>query len=177
MSTPEDPRLQPTPDYGSLGPAGGTQSSADPLKPQAARWRPLAAIAIGALLALPFIATRNVRAAWEQFAKFLTLQGKPEPASPAVLSEPEIERLDHQPPQKQAELLLERAINHYDGANDQIAARVDHWRGRGRLRFQINSPLTTALNFNDPPVPAAAIQNYFSPPKLTKKTSNFHPFL
>src|SRR5712691_6253557 len=77
MSTPEDPRLQPTPDYGSLGPGSGTQSSSGPLKPQAARCRPLAAIATGALLAVPFVATRSVRAAWEQFAKFLSLQGKP----------------------------------------------------------------------------------------------------
>ena len=179
MSTPEDPRLQPTPDYGSLGPGGGTQSSGGPLKPQATRWRPLAAIAIGALLAVPFVATRSVRAAWEQFAKFLTLQGKPEPASPAVLSEHEIERLDHQRPQKQAELLLERAINHYDGANDQIAARVDHWRGRGRLKLssQLNALITAALNSNDLRVRAAAIEVDLAAMNLTKNPSNVDLFV
>ena len=177
MSTPEDPRLQPTPDYGSLGPGSGTQSSSDPLKPPAARWRPLAAIAIGALLALPFVASRSALAAWEQIAKFLTLQGKPEPASPAVLSEHEIEGLDHQRPQKQAELLLERAINHYDGANDQIAARVGHWRGKLKLSSQLNALITAALNSNDLRVRAAAIEIDLAAMNLTKNPSNVELFV
>ena len=72
----------------------------------------------------------SLRAAWEPIARFVSLQDPPRPASANVLSEHEISALDDMPPQSQAELLLERSINHYRGANDQIAARVNRWRGR-----------------------------------------------
>ena len=77
----------------------------------------------GIALAL-FAGTPTARAAWQELALFLSLHGNPEPASANVLSEHEIEPLDQMSPQPQAELLLERSINHYRGANDQIAARV-----------------------------------------------------
>jgi len=98
------------------------------------------------------------RGAFADIARFLTLHGKPEAASPAVLSQHEIEGLDHQSAQKQAELLLERDINHYDGANDEIAARAERWRGRVRLSPNLNSLITTALNSNDLRVRAAGIE-------------------
>jgi HEAT repeat protein len=66
--------------------------------------------------------------------------------------------LDRQSPQAQAQLLLERSINHYDGANDQIAARVESWRGHLKLNQNLNSLITTALNANDLRVRAAAIE-------------------
>jgi len=104
-----------------------------------------------------FFATGNAKATFEQVTKFLTLQGKPEPASPAVLSEHEIAALDRETPQQQAELLLERAVNHYEGANDQIASRVESWWGKLKLTPRFNSLITTALNSNDLRVRAAAI--------------------
>ena len=55
----------------------------------------------------------TLRAAWEPIARFVSLQDAPKPASANVLSEHEIEVLDEMSPQNQAELLLERAINHY----------------------------------------------------------------
>ena len=55
----------------------------------------------------------SLRAAWEPIARFVSLQDAPKPASASVLSEHEIEALDGMAPQSQAELLLERAINHY----------------------------------------------------------------
>src|SRR6266849_10899590 len=139
-----DPRQKPTPDYGAVGPGSDLQPDRS-LDPHAASWLVLFAVAAGILLAVPF-ATGRARAAWAEIAHVLGLHGKPVPASPAVLSEHEIERLDRQSSQKQAELLLERAVNHYDGANDQIAARVDGWRGRLKLSSQLNSLITTALN-------------------------------
>jgi len=117
----------------------------------------LFAVAVGVVLA-GFFATGNARAAFDQIARLLTLQGKPEPASPAVLSEHEIENLDHETPQRQAELLLERAVNHYEGANDQIAARVEGWWGKLKFTPQFNSLITTALNSNDLRVRAAGIE-------------------
>lgn len=114
-----------------------------------------AAVAIAiVVLVLPVTA----RGAWRQIAEFLSLKGKPEPASANVLSEHEIEVLDSMTPQDQATLLLERSINHYDGANDQIAARVGRWRGRISLDDRLNHLFVTALNSDDLRVRVAAIE-------------------
>ena len=108
----------------------------------------------GALL----MGTGTARAAWDEIAQLLSLHGKPEPASANVLSEHEIELLDRMTPQSQAQLLLERSINHYRGANDQVATRVSRWRGRIKLDQQLNSLFMTALNSDDLRVRAAAIE-------------------
>jgi HEAT repeat protein len=111
-----------------------------------------------ALLVALLLGTRPARAAWQEIAQFLSLRGKPEPASAAVLSEHEIEVLDKMSPQSQAELLLERSINHYRGANDQIEARVDRWVGKIKLNTRLRNLFTTALNSDDLRVRAAAIE-------------------
>jgi len=118
----------------------------------------LLAILVGMLCALPFIATGTVRATWDEIAELLSIRGKPKPASPALLSEHEIEGLDRASPQSQAELLLERAINHYNGASDQIASRVDGWHGKLNMTPRLHSLFSTALNSNDLRVRAAAIE-------------------
>jgi len=110
------------------------------------------------VLAFLFFHTPTARAAWQEISQLLSLQGKPEPASAAVLSEHEIEVLDKMSPQSQAELLLERSINHYRGANDQIAARVGGWRGQVFLNDRLHNLFTTALNSDDLRVRAAAIE-------------------
>jgi HEAT repeat protein len=102
--------------------------------------------------------TDTVRAAWEPIATFLSLQGAPAPSSAHVLSEHEIEALDTMEPQSQAELLLERSINHFQGANEQIAARVGAWQGRIKIDGRLNNLFTTALNSDDLRVRAAAIE-------------------
>lgn len=104
------------------------------------------------------VATPTARAAWQEIAQFLSLQGEPERASANVLSEHEIEALDQMTPQHQAELLLERSINHYRGANQQIAARVVGWRGKIKLDDRLNNLFTTGLNSGDLRVRAAAIE-------------------
>ena len=78
--------------------------------------------------------------------------------SAVVLSEHEIEVLDSMSPQSQAELLLERSINHFRGANEQIAARVDRWRGRITLNTRLNSLFVTAINSDDLTVRVAGIE-------------------
>src|SRR5436309_6060198 len=67
--------------------------------------------------------------AWDEVLSFIALEGKPLAASPARLSEHELQILDQMTPQHQAELLLERAINHYEGATEWINKKVDSWRG------------------------------------------------
>jgi hypothetical protein len=80
------------------------------------------------------------------------------PVSANVLSEHEIEALDGTPPQRQAELLLERAINHYRGAHAEILARVKGWRGRITLDERLNRLFVTAINSDDLDVRVAGIE-------------------
>ena len=151
-----DPRPEPVPEYGTIQSSSSLKLDQS-IDPQSGSWRILFAVAVGIVLA-GFFATGNARAAFDQIARFLTLQGKPEPASPVLLSEHEIENLDHETPQKQAEILLERAVNHYEGANDQIAVRVEGWWGKLKFTPQFNSLITTALNSSDLRVRAAGIE-------------------
>ena len=141
-----DPAIQPAP---SALPATRTARRGG--------WRMFSVVGGGIVLALA-AGTPTARAAWQEIAQFLSLHGKPEPASANVLSEHEIEVLDQMAPQHQAELLLERSINHYRGANDQIAARVASWQGRIKLDDRLNNLFTTALNSGDLRVRAAAIE-------------------
>ena len=157
MDTPNsDPRLKPTPDYVALGPASDLEQKIIPAG--SLRSLRVLAVLVGILFALPFIFTGTVHATWDEIAQLLSIKGKPKPASPALLSEHEIEGLNNASPQSQAELLLERAINHYDGASDQIAGRVDGWHGKLQMTPSLHSLFTTALNSNDLRVRAAAIE-------------------
>jgi hypothetical protein len=113
----------------------------------------------------------SLRAAWDPIARFVSLQDAPKPASANVLSEHEIEALAGMPPQAQAELLLERSINHYRGANDQIAARVDRWRGRITLDSRLNHLFVTAINSDDLTVRVAGIEVDIAARNLTKDSS------
>ena len=74
-----DPRPEPVPEYGTLQPGSGLKLDQS-IDPQSGSWRILFAVAVGVLLAA-FFATGNARAAFEEITRFLTLQGKPEPAS------------------------------------------------------------------------------------------------
>ena len=93
------------------------------------------------------------------------------PASANVLSEHHLEALDGMTPQQQAELLLERAINHYRGATTEIAARVRTWRGGITLDDRLNRLFTTALNSDDLEVRVAAIEVDIVARHLTKEVS------
>ena len=120
-------------------------------------WR-LFAIVLTVAFAIAFFGTTSAQAAWQEISKIIGLQGKPERVSANVLSEHEIEGLDQMTSQAQAELLLERSINHYRGANDQIAKRVGNWRGAVELNERLNNLFMTAINSDDLRVRAAAIE-------------------
>jgi hypothetical protein len=114
----------------------------------------------GALLALTLASYRSgfAQIAFARVLHFIALQGSPVPASPARFSEHEVRELSAMPPQQQAERLLERAINHYDGAIQLIDQHADSWRGYLELGGQLNTLITSALNANDLRVRAAAIE-------------------
>ncbi len=149
-----DPRLRPDP----IQQQAEWQSPEQMNSSKRGNGRALAAAVAVILLAAFCVGTGTARAAWEEVTQLLSLHGKPEPSSANVLSEHEIEYLDKMTPQSQANLLLERSINHYRGANDQIAARVDSWRGKIKLDKSLNSLFTTAINSDDVRVRAAAIE-------------------
>jgi HEAT repeats len=81
-----------------------------------------------------------------------------QPTSAGVLSEHHLETLDAMPPQAQAEFLIERAINRYQGANEQILARAERWRGKIELNERLNNLFMIALNSDDLAVRASAIE-------------------
>ncbi len=154
-----DSRLDAKPDFGALG-SNPAATSDGPIQVPSRGMRAPWAVLVGVLAALAVVSIDSgvARAGWQQLSQYLPLQGKAEPASPAILSEHEAERLNHESPQRQAESLLERAINHYEGATDQIAGRVDGWHGQIKLSPQLSSLITTGLNSNDLHVRAATIE-------------------
>ena len=124
---------------------------------------------VGVPLAVLLLAgTGTARAAWDEISRVLSLQGKPEPASANVLSEHHLESLDAMPPQAQAEFLLERSLNHYDGANLQIEKRLAGWRGRIEPGDRFESLFRMAINSDDLRVRAAAVEIDIVARKLEK---------
>ena len=115
-----------------------------------------------------------IRAAWDEFALRLQLQQQSEPqsASPAKLSDHEIEEIAGLPAQQQAERLLERAINHYDGALELIGKSVDGWYGQLELQSQLTSLITTALNSNDLQVRGASLEIELAAYNLPKRSES-----
>jgi HEAT repeat protein len=79
-------------------------------------------------------------------------------ASASVLSEHHLEALPSMEPQQQAEFLLERAINRYQGATDEINARAASWLGHVKATPRLESLFRLAINSDDMRVRAAAIE-------------------
>lgn len=115
-----------------------------------------------------------LEAAWMEFARLIALTSDPLSASPPRLSDHMIEGLATMPKQEQAELLTQRAINHYQGAIEQIAQRVEGWRGHIQLSPQFSGMLQVALNSNDLRVRAAAIEVFLAAYDLPKDSGSFY---
>src|SRR5436190_6078506 len=126
----------------------------------------------GTVLLLFGVQPSSAQSIWDQVAEFIGLRGKPEPASANVLSEHEIAELDRMSPQDQATLLLERSINHYRGANDQIAKRVAGWQGKVYIVNELGSLFSTALYSDDLRVRAAAIEIEVASYNLPKSSTS-----
>ena len=87
------------------------------------------------------------------------LKSTPLPASAPKLSDHEIEELPSMSPQQQAQLLMERAINHYEGAIELIDKSVPSWYGKLEVeKGPLASLLNTAINANDLSVRAASLE-------------------
>jgi hypothetical protein len=168
-----DPRLQPTPDYGTLGPGSDIAGSApkaipgsvrQPANPR--RFGPIFAAAIGVLAAVLAGNIGNAQAAWSRFENLFSLRE----ASPA--SAKDIRQLDHMKPQKQAEALLELAVGNSEGAVNQISSRVDRWQGKVHWSPQIASLTTAALNSSDMRVRESGIEVELAAYGLAKNSTS-----
>ncbi len=168
-----DPRLQPTPDFGTLGPGSDLNDDGPISRPGSRGWptgprrfAPLFAVALGVLLAVLTANARNAQAAWSRFANFFAISVAP------AASAKDSRQLDRMKPQKQAEALLELAVSHSDGAVDQISSRVDRWQGKVKWDSQIATLTTAALNSNDMRVRESGIEVELAAYGLAKNSAS-----
>ena len=137
-----DPRLQPTPDYGRLGPGSDIRIAppdAIPSRPSvkpAARG-PIIAVALGASLAALAAGVRSARPSSPRITDLFSFS-KP----PLISSSKDFGQLNRMKPEAQAEALLRLAVANSDGATEQIFSRVEAWRGK--LNWERLAPLLTA---------------------------------
>ncbi len=142
-----DPRLGPTPDFGTLGPgsdiaAGSTKPN--PRSTSSTKVGAMMAIAMGVLLAGLVVSMTKARPAASRISNFSRNRAASSPVSAR-----DSQQLDRLKPQRQAETLLEMAVSRSEGAADQISSRVDRWQGKLKWDSQIATLTTAALNSND----------------------------
>ena len=143
-----DSRLQPTPDYGILGPGSDFKGvGGDPARPAQVKSSvtkaQILAIAIGICTALFVAAVRKSNVPLASFGKPASAERR----RPVAVERPQ--QLDGMEPQKQAETLLEQAVQHSAVAVDQISTHVDGWQGHMQWTPQIASLTTAALDSDD----------------------------
>lgn len=173
-----DPRLQPTPDYGTLGPGSdiktnlpGSTPGSDRLPANPRRVAPVIAAAIGMLAAFLASSVSRGQAPWSRLQNLFSTQ----PSAPASVKD--IHQLDRLKPQMQAETLLELAVGNSDGAVDQISSRVDRWRGKVEWNSQIANLTTAALNSNDLRVRQSGVEVELAAYGLAKNTASLNYLL
>jgi len=113
---------------------------------------------VPALVALPVLASVYAFGAQGWHRLILQLHGAPVAASSAKISEHELEEIDSMSPQAQVERLLERAINHYQGAAEEISKRVDGWTGEFESTSKLDTMTNTAYFSSDLRVRAIALE-------------------
>jgi hypothetical protein len=157
-----NPVAENLPEQGALEPQ---------LRPAARRSLHFIAMIAGVMFAFLVSSGGGPVAVWGKTTGLFSSRQNSE-VSAAAISEPE---LDRQRPQKQAELLLERAVSHSDGAPNQIEAQIearsDAWRGKLQWDSQLGDLTTVALNSNDLSVRASAIEVQLAAYGLTKTES------
>jgi hypothetical protein len=140
-----DPRLQPTPDYGTLGPGSDIAGfPKDPNRGSTAKASPrlvqMVAIMVGMFSAIVAGTIGNAHSALSDL--FSGHERRPAPTT-------DLRQIDRMKPQKQAETLLELAVQHQSIAVEQISSRVENWHGKVHWNSQIAKLATAALNSND----------------------------
>jgi hypothetical protein len=147
------------------------QNPPGPRRPGALRLLHFIAMMAGVVFALLVSSGGGPVAVWGKTTGLFSSRQNSQ-VSAAALSEPE---LDRQRPQKQAELLLERAVSHSNADPNEIEAQIesrsDAWRGKLQWDSQLGDLTTVALNSNDRSVRASAIEVQLAAYGLTKTES------
>jgi HEAT repeat protein len=166
----EDRRLRPAPDYGTLGQGSDLPRAAAGSCTRAA---PILAVLLGAGSAF-VVSSAAGHGILHKFGGRLSSRQN-SVASSTALSDRE---LDMQKPQRQAEILLERAVSHSHGegktdveSKARIDARVESWRGKLKWDSQLGQLTTVALNSEDRGVRESAIEVQLAAYGLSKNES------
>ncbi len=172
-AAPADPRLKPTPDYGTLGPGSdiaGVQPGNAPAasRQSALRSAHLIAAVVGMVAALIVGTMSKAHPMWRASA--------PSHSSESA-SARDLPQLDRMKPQKQAETLLELAVGHSQGAVEQISSRVDRWNGKVEWNSQIANLTTAALNSNDMRVRESGVEVELAAYGLAKNAASLEYLL
>jgi HEAT repeat protein len=170
---------QPTPDYGTLGPCPDVACT--PIAESAGNqglfstraMLQLSAAVAGIAAALLVSSVGGRGASWGK------LSGTSAPRKTAIaVSDSE---LNHEKPQKQAEILLERAVTHSNGASNEVAeqiqSRADSWRGALKWDNQLADLTTAALNSNDRNVQSSAVEVQLAAYGVAKRESSVDALL
>src|SRR5579863_4645619 len=182
-----DPRLQPTPDYGTLGP--GSDLAKSPVSAQAQpaafsrqpaanlRRAQIGAAILGAGIAIVVSTAGGPLALWGKVTGPFSSRKDSAVSSSRFRGSSSANRfsdrdLDHQQPQRQAEILLERAVSRSGGASNQIEARVESWRGKLQWDSQLGNLTTAALNSDDQGVRESAIEVQLAAYGLSKSEAS-----
>lgn len=165
-----DPRLMPTPDYGTLGPTSDMPNA----RPSAVvdakdriRLAMLAALGVAISVAMLVGNLSKSHPAWSG----------PDHARASAHGPVNAANIDQLQPQKQAEQLLELAVGNSDGAVDQISSRVDGWHGKLVWDSQMASLTTAALNSHDMRVRESGIEVELAAYGLNKDSESLNYLL
>jgi hypothetical protein len=164
-------RLEPTPDYSTLGPGsdvGFEPPVQQPVRAQGKSVKLLLGLA-GATWIIGFVIAM-VAGHVTPGESFVVRPSGPASATDAQF----FERLE---PQKQAEALLEEAVEHSEGAAEKIAARVDRWQGKMQWTPQIALLTTAALNSQDMRVRESGIEVEMAAYGLAKNSATLNYLL
>ena len=99
------------------------------------------------------------------------------PASAGIVGQHELLEIEQFPPQKQAERLLERAVSRYQGALDQIDARLPAWEGKLTFSKPLETLVNIALNSSDLRVRTAAVELTLTSQHIAKQPVTARGFM
>lgn len=138
-------------------------------------WPQFAAIILGVGLAI-MVSGGGAAALWGNTVSLFSPHSASHTSATRAAATHADPELDRQGPQKQAEILLERAVTSSDGAANQsipqIEAHIQGWRGKLKMDKQLGELTTVALNSNDRSLRASAIEVQLAAYGLTKSESS-----
>ena len=154
MSTSNaDPRLNPTPDYGTLGPSSDLKpTDRNPIQPGGPSARAYVVVCAGIAAGL-LVAAIGKSGISQEFWRQVQQSSSHSRYSRVRTQRPTVNR----ELQGQAENLLQKAVARDESAKQEINSHLDEWRGKLELSDRMNSLLTAGLNSDDLEIRGATI--------------------